>query len=367
MHSLLAQAHPVGVSGLLTGAALTGVHVAADGSLRADRIPQLRRAFTLTAAATLRLLTPRPAGTEVTIPLVSYRPPPPRALPKGPTPPPPSPAVSPGDGNPDPHHPPAAIPPHTDHPPPPSRVAGDVQVVTFGRPHLELDGVPVYHGLLSMEIAAYLAVHRAGVTTATLVDQMLPDADPARAKDQIYQAVRRLRDACGQAAGGAIAIANGKGGYRLTLHGGRCDLWEFHQALHDANHAPDDPTRRAALRRAAGLYRGRFCGDLDAPWAAGHATTLEHQAIDAYQDLADLLADDDPTQAAVVLEQALTTTDPSSEPLHTHLMRLHARTGHLTEVRRVYDRLVARLADLDAQPSPATIALLPRLLRTTRP
>jgi DNA-binding SARP family transcriptional activator len=243
-------------------------------------------------------------------------------------------------------------------------------LVTFGRPHLTgTDGQPAYHGLLSMEIATYLALHPDGASTATLVDRLLPDADPARARNQIHQGVRRLRDACRHTCGTTITIDSAKGVYRLRLHGAaRCDLWDFQTALDDADHARDDDERTTALGRAVHAYTGRFADGIDAPWAEGPATTLAQQALDAARDLADLLADHDPAGAVAILEQALLhDPDPHAEAAHTHLMRLHAHTGHPADVRRVYHRLEHRLAEIGASPTPATTDLLARLLRPRTP
>jgi len=185
IRSLLARGAPLGVNGLLVGDAFPGVTVAADGNVTADQTSYgLRRAFTLGAEPTRRLLARRMSGTageEVTIPLVGWQLPAPPALPASRLAPAqaalPPPAVAPL----------AAI--AVDPPPSPSGASGQgVMLVTFGRPHLTgTDGQPAYHGLLSMEIATYLALHPDGASTATLVDRLLPDADPARGRNQIHR------------------------------------------------------------------------------------------------------------------------------------------------------------------------------------
>jgi len=373
--ALLTRGAHLGVTGLVVGGGLAGFTVAHSGEVIVDGVGlELRRAFTLGAAPTRRLLTSRAhhaTGEEVTIPLVGWQPLAPPALPAPrPAPPPVSesavtpaaPAVTVGPS-------PA---PSTTIPPTPAGCDTAVRgprVVTFGRPHLaDADGGPGYQGLLSMEIAAYLALHRAGASTMTLVERLLPDADPVRARNQIHQGIRRLRDACRQLAGDTIVIDGAKGGgYRLVVHTSAvCDLWEFQAALDAAENAPDDE-RIAALRRALGVYRGRWADGIAAAWAEGPAAALAARALDAARDLADLLADDDPADAVSVLEQALL-HDPYSEAVHTHLMRLHAHSGRTADVRRVYHRLEQRLADLGARPAPATTDLLTRLLhpRTSR-
>jgi len=237
----------------------------------------------------------------------------------------------------------------------------EVRLILLDRPHLRHDGRSVYQGRLSMEIAGYLALHRTGATTTTLISALLPDADPDRARDQIYQAIRRLREAFRRAGAGQVLLSD-RGGYQLasTLS---CDLWDIEQALAAADRATDDDSRVAALRTATALDTGRLLDGCE--WATAHATHLEHRLIDAAADLADLLADTHPTDAAAVLDHALT-HHPYTESLYTHLMRLHAAAGHPADVHRVYRRLLTRLADLGATPSPATDTLLARLTRPPR-
>lgn len=241
---------------------------------------------------------------------------------------------------------------------PPQPGPTEVRLILLDRPHLHHGGRSVYQGRLSLEIAGYLALHRTGATTTTLISALLPDADPDRARDQIYQAIRRLREAFRRAGAGQVLLSD-RGGYQLasTLS---CDLWDIEKALTAADRATDDDSRVAALRTATGLYTGRLLDGCE--WATAHATHLEHRLIDAAADLADLLADTHPTDAAAILDHALT-HHPYTESLYTHLMRLHAAAGHPADTHRVYRRLLTRLADLGATPSPATDTLLARLTR----
>ncbi|WP_279354703.1 BTAD domain-containing putative transcriptional regulator, partial [Frankia canadensis] len=188
----------------------------------------------------------------------------------------------------------------------------EIRLILLDRPHLRRADQTVYQGRLSLEIAGYLALHRTGATTTTLISALLPDADPDRARDQIYQAIRRLREAFRRAGAGQILLSD-RGGYQLasTLS---CDLWDIEKALAAADRATDDDSRVAALRTATGLYTGRLLDGCE--WATAHATHLEHRLIDAAADLADLLADTHPTDAAAVLDHALT-HHPYTESLYT--------------------------------------------------
>ncbi|MEX5713907.1 bacterial transcriptional activator domain-containing protein, partial [Parafrankia sp. FMc6] len=244
-----------------------------------------------------------------------------------------------------------------------------VRLVLFGRPAVHLNGAPLAGGLrtLSLEIAAYLAVHPGGVTGDRLAADLLPDQDPTRARNQIYRAVAALRDTLRTATGDPTLtpILGGKAGYRLDPALVTVDLWEFDAALTAAGHANDDPARITALTRAVNLATATPLGDTAYDWSAPTVTDLEHRAVDALADLADLHADDHPEQALAYLEQALALT-PTVEDLYRHVMRIHAARGRPDAVRRTYQRLRDALDThgLDVDPTPETQALLAHLTRT---
>ncbi|WP_018504995.1 BTAD domain-containing putative transcriptional regulator [Parafrankia discariae] len=254
----------------------------------------------------------------------------------------------------------------TSHPDQPGR---RVRLVLFGRPAVHLDSTPLASGLrtLSLEIAAHLAVHPGGVTGDRLAADLLPDQDPTRARNQIYRGVAALRDTLRTATGDPTLtpILSGKAGYRLDPAVVTVDLWEFDTALHAAGHAPDDPARITALTRAADLATSTPLGDTAYDWSTPTVTDLEHRAVDALADLADLHADDHPEQALAYLEQALTLA-PTVEDLYRHVMRLHAARARPDAVRRTYQRLRDALDahGLDVDPTPETQTLLARLTRT---
>ncbi|OHV23982.1 hypothetical protein BBK14_23665 [Parafrankia soli] len=247
-----------------------------------------------------------------------------------------------------------------------------VRLVLFGRPAFHLDHTPLADGLrtLSLEIAAYLAVHPGGVTGDRLAGELLPDQDPTRARNQIYRAVAALRDTLRTATGDPTLtpILGGKAGYRLDPTLVTVDLWEFDAALNTAGHAPDDPARITALTRATGLATATPLGDTAYDWSTPIVTDLEHRAVDALADLADLHADDHPEQALAYLEQAVTLT-PTVEDLYRHVMRIHAARGRPDAVRRTYQRLRDALDThgLDVDPTPETQALLAHLTRAPSP
>ncbi|EWM15282.1 bacterial transcriptional activator domain-containing protein [Kutzneria sp. 744] len=93
-------------------------------------------------------------------------------------------------------------------------------------------------------------------------------------------------------------------------------------------------------------------------WAEPVRESLRQQAIDALVRLARLVSDSDPDHAVEALSTAIG-LDPYAEQLYQHLMRLHVRAGRPQAAHAAYRLLQARLADIDAEPDPATMALLP--------
>jgi len=186
-----------------------------------------------------------------------------------------------------------------------SAPAADVRVRLrlFGRPALSIDGEPRTSGLLarSLEVAAYLAVHRGGISGDQLVADLLPDRPPTKARNLIYQAIAQLRAALRAATGhdGTHYLpGDKKTGYRLDPDHFAVDLWDFLGALTDAGHAHGDDTRSAALDRAVALVTGPLFGDAPYEWAATPVADTEHRALAALAALADLHADTQPDRAS---------------------------------------------------------------------
>jgi|GEM_PF-3528205 len=66
-----------------------------------------------------------------------------------------------------------------------------------------------------------------------------------------------------------------------------------------------------------------------------------------------------PAQAVAVLEHAITAIEPANEALYQLLIRLHQRHGRHAAARAL-QFLTAALTAIDAEPSPATVAMLNR-------
>ncbi|OHV40860.1 MULTISPECIES: AfsR/SARP family transcriptional regulator [Pseudofrankia] len=279
---------------------------------------------------------------------------------------------------------PEAPPPRSDpvppvesarHDPPPAPAPGTARVrfTVFGRPALTLDGRPHSAGLSarSLEIAAYLALHTDGVPGDQLAADLLPDRDPTRARNAVYQDIAKLRSTLRAATGepGTLYLAGDKKtGYRLDPTHVAVDLWDFDRALAHTGRVRTDADRITALTAAATLITARPFGDAAYEWSAAPAADLEHRALTVLVDLADLHADDHPDHALVHLDRAIALA-PQVEDLYVHAMRIHAARGRPDAVRRTFQRLVDALdhLDLGVDPTPEAQQLLARLLRRPRP
>ncbi len=251
---------------------------------------------------------------------------------------------------------PAGIPPGEPMTGPPR--APLVAIRLFGPPTVLVAGTPIRTGLrsLGVQLLAYLALHRDGAPTGTILAEILPDVPPRKARNQLYTVVGSLRAATGYDRTWFITTI--RGGYQLDPALVDVDLWRFRDALADAV----DPDRRAvALARAvAAVGRQPFLAGTVYEWADTYITTVHHQLLDALARLADSHLPDWPDHALDLLGHALS-IDPYAEPTYQQIMKIEAGRRHPDAVHRTYQLLRRRLRELDADPHPSTDHLLSRL------
>ena len=330
----------LGVGALLVGgpAAEAGgaawLEVATDGTVRSAAPEPLAahlagvRLFTLTGSETAELMAAAAAARTDTAA-------------------PPSPASAPDE--------PFATPPPTATPAP-------LRVRLLGPYRIEARGAEVRGGLrrTARELLAYYLLHPDGAPAETAVDAMWPDLEPGKENDWFWTALGNLRTRLRNAIGGDAkpdVVARSGEAYQAEAGLFEVDLWQFQAALAQARDAGDDATVRAALRRAAELYRGDLLGGAYA-WAEPARQSLRDRAVNALVRLAELdgAAGDD--QAAVAALERTVEIDPYAEEPYRRLMRLHARLGRPDAAWRVYRRLAARLQELDVDPDEATEQLV---------
>ncbi|GAB3971235.1 hypothetical protein GCM10029978_046040 [Actinoallomurus acanthiterrae] len=260
------------------------------------------------------------------------------------------------------------VPPRPDTAAVGETAARPVQLRLLGAVRIEAGGEPVATGLrrIARDLLAYLALHPDGITRDQGIDALMPDRDPETGTTMLHTAINNVRKTLRTATGlrQPMFINHTAGRYHLDPALIDVDLWRLQTALHQAQHAGNDTDRIKILQQLPDLYPGELADDLTYEWAEAEREQLRRHATDALAHLAHLLKDDQPDQALTALEHAID-HDPYAEPLYQDLMRLQAHLGRLDAVRRTYQLLTNRLADLDVEPDEATHRLQLELLRPT--
>ncbi|WP_436776784.1 BTAD domain-containing putative transcriptional regulator [Yinghuangia sp. YIM S09857] len=214
------------------------------------------------------------------------------------------------------------------------------------------------------EFLALLAAHPDGIRgerIADLLELANPAVDPREMANQLYnlrRGVRRLlRDASGLPRGAFVTAAGDR--YLLNPDLVATDLAAFADALDWAARTGDEDARADAWEEALGLYTGDLLDGADYPWADELREHLKLRAVDTAARLADHHTGHSHTDRALALLDWAADRDPYNEALYQRTLRLQLAAGRDDAARRTYDRLVARLTELDAEPAPATRALLP--------
>lgn len=243
-----------------------------------------------------------------------------------------------------------------------------VRVSVLGPLRITAGGREAAGGLRkARELIACLAVHPGGVSGDAIGEALWPGARPGEAPARRHLAVAKARTLLRAAAGGGepgqLWITRAAGRYRLDPALVETDLQEFDSALEEARRATG-PGRLAALRRAAGLYRGEVA-DGAYEWAAPCAEHTRRRALDAWTAIAEITGPADPEAALGALEAALA-HDPYNEHLYHKIMGLQAAAGRPEAASRTLALLESRLRDLKAAPGERTRQVAAALLGTAR-
>ncbi|GAA0602352.1 BTAD domain-containing putative transcriptional regulator [Actinomadura livida] len=243
-----------------------------------------------------------------------------------------------------------------------------VRLDVLGPVRLHTANGPVNTGLRqrARDLLAYLAVHPDGATRDQACADLWPEDSPESVVPMFNTAVTNIRSILRTATGLSepMYVIHEAGRYRIDPDVIDIDLWRLTTALAEARRATDDTARIKSLTLVADRCGDEFGGGLTQEWAEVHRENLRRTIGDALANLARLIEEDDPEQALVVLERAIT-HDRYSEPLHRHIMRLQACLGRPDAVRRTHELLAARLGELDAEPDDETRKLLSSSMRAS--
>ncbi|RJQ77688.1 hypothetical protein D5S17_14805 [Pseudonocardiaceae bacterium YIM PH 21723] len=138
--------------------------------------------------------------------------------------------------------------------------------------------------------------------------------------------------------------------YRLDLELATSDLLELEAAIADAYAKATDFRRIIELCRPGELLHSAAYS-----WAEPVREVIRHQALNALFHVAHTAED---TMAVEALQVAVR-LDPYAEQIYQHLIRRHTDAGRPDAAIAIYRQLRARLAEIDAEPTNETEALLP--------
>jgi DNA-binding SARP family transcriptional activator len=265
----------------------------------------------------------------------------------------------PQEPKPEPFLPPAA----SKKPPLRVRVLGSYRVETSGGEELRA-GVR----RKALELLAFYLLHPDGATQEQAVGSLWPEVPLGREAQWFWNALGNLRTAARRATGDRRLDVIRRDGdrYRPDLDAFDVDLWRFESCLADAKRAADAHDADAesgALTGTADAYGGELLEGSPDAWVTIPREDLRRRAVDVFARLAQLReATGDDEGAVAALDKGIA-ADPFAEELYRRAMRLQARLGRVDDVRRTFKELERRLADIDADPDPATQALVAELLR----
>jgi DNA-binding SARP family transcriptional activator/Tfp pilus assembly protein PilF len=227
-----------------------------------------------------------------------------------------------------------------------------------------LDGraVDLGHGRQQCVLVALLVEANQVVSPDQLLDRVWGDDAPQRGRDTLYSYLSRLR----QAFGGTdeVTIGRQSGGYVLTVDPAAVDLHRFGGLLAEARAAQDDARRLALFERALGQWRASAFTGLDTPWINSVRDGLEKERFAVELDCVDLRLRQGQHAELVTELAARTAKHPLDERVAgQHMLALY-RCGRQAEALDAYQDLRERLADaLGVDPWPELQRLHTAILR----
>jgi predicted ATPase/DNA-binding SARP family transcriptional activator len=193
-----------------------------------------------------------------------------------------------------------------------------------------------------------------------LTGLLWPDLGPREAANNLRVALHAARGALASVAEGHPTLVQSGESLRLGEAPAWIDAAAFATALAEARQVGDP----AAYESALALYRGELLpGDAYEEWTEVPRATLRAAYRRGLTELAQLAeARGDADEAMAAFERVLR-AEPSDEPAHAALMRLHAAAGRRHAALQQYRMLREALRrDLDTEPSPETRRLYEEIM-----
>ena len=118
---------------------------------------------------------------------------------------------------------------------------------------------------------------------------------------------------------------------------------------------PEDPVTQAC-EVVIDAYQGPLAAELAGEWLITLREATRRRFLDALTTLARLIVDDDPERTLGLLETARN-LEPLTEGIYRDIMRIQHRLGRPEAAAGTLALLQAQLADIGAEPEPATLEL----------
>ncbi|MFF0861401.1 BTAD domain-containing putative transcriptional regulator [Nonomuraea sp. NPDC003560] len=215
------------------------------------------------------------------------------------------------------------------------------------------------------DLFALLSAMREGMSTQGIIDTLWP-GDDDRGGRLLESAVRQLNQVMRQASGlgvGVKFVVKVRQQRQLAAAYFDVDLWRFESAFVRTGTVEGRSARLAALQEMLALYRGPLLAGRDDLWVLPLRQAAQRQAVNAAERFAELARMEDPDRAVDVLRLAVERVDPYSEVLWCLLMSIQGEMGRLPAVRRTFELLKERMAEIDAAPSAQARQMYERLIR----
>jgi ATP/maltotriose-dependent transcriptional regulator MalT len=236
-----------------------------------------------------------------------------------------------------------------------------IELREFGRLAVLVDGVEVQPRISkSLELLALLAAREGGLTRDQALDALFDGRTDQSARSYLRQALHRLREVLPD--GQAPELAEGRiqlpAGVRIASESQRFE------ALLGRAAALAEGERPAALDAALALTEaGEYLPAIRAGWAEERRAQLSQAVNDARSEAAELAFRAGAHRDALERIEAVLEGDPYRESAWRLLMRVSNALGADDRVIAGYRRCEAVLAEVGAEPSASTRALLTQLRR----
>jgi DNA-binding SARP family transcriptional activator len=254
---------------------------------------------------------------------------------------------------------------------PPTTPGHAIDVLLFGGFEVRVDGQAISNAQWKLrhprQLFQMLLLEPDGLPRERALSVLWPDTDPSAAANRLHHSLHLVRGifvAAGLPKSEPVALLQADTVRLNPVHALKVDTRRFAQYVARARVAAEPAIAEAALQQALALYRGELAQGCPVDeWLSSQRETCRLEFAWALDRLAELKRKGGDAEAAIGLYQQLVDIDPGNELAHRSLMELYAAADHPERAIHQYSvckRLLRH--ELDVEPSPATQALLQRIL-----